>query len=355
MSNKTILFADDSATMRTIMENTFAAEPYDVSTVPSGEAAIMKARELHPDIIIADGGMAGVSGYDICRAVREDPSLGGTPFIILAGVSSPYDDSRGTEVGIDEYIKKPFDTTQLIEKVGELSDREPKAVPAAAEPEVSQTPQISPDVPTAPPPSPILDQQPLTEKPAVAPAGPQPIASPVAARAPLTKDTMEYGTPSRPPEPAVPEPIPDPIPEPIPEPEPIELGQPPEESTFQVGTLAEMAQMDEKGAPIEHTTPDDAIELISTDEPPIQPSPPTGGQKPAPRPSVSSLPIAKAVKERARVAAEEVEAQVDGLSDKQLEVVQSLTAEVVERVVWEIVPDLAEAIIKEELARLLEE
>ncbi len=346
MANKSILFADDSITMRTIMENTFAAEPYDVTAVPSGEAAIMKARELVPDIIIADAGMAGVSGYDVCKAVREDSLIAGIPFIIMAGVSSPYDESRGAEAGVTEYVKKPFDTTQLIEKVGELAagatapTPAPSPVEAYPEPKLAPSP-VSPDLPTAPPPPP-LSGMPLTEKPVVAPPGPKPIASPMAQTP--SKDTMEFGRPSETPEPAAFEP---PQAEGTeaqtlePEPEPIELDQPIKsggEDSFRVSTLAEMAQMNEKGEVIDNETPDDAIELTT--------------------PAASAGPsssIEEVVKDRARIAAEEIESQVDGLSGDQLNAIQALTADVVERVVWEIVPDLAETIIKEELARLLKE
>jgi CheY-like chemotaxis protein len=89
VANKTILYADDSATMRTIMEKTFAAEPVDVVAVPSGQAAIAKARELRPHVVIADVGMAGVSGYDVCKAVRGDEALAETPVLLLSGVSNP--------------------------------------------------------------------------------------------------------------------------------------------------------------------------------------------------------------------------------------------------------------------------
>ena len=70
LSNKSILCVDDSATMRTIIEKTFFAEPYDMVTVPSGEVAIEKARDIQPDLILADAGMVGMTGYDVCKAIR---------------------------------------------------------------------------------------------------------------------------------------------------------------------------------------------------------------------------------------------------------------------------------------------
>ena len=334
LSNRTILFADDSATMRTVVEKTFFAEPYDVAVVPSGEAAIMKAREISPDVIIADSGMAGVSGYDVCKAIREDQSLGGIPFIILAGVSNPYDETKGEEVGVSEYLKKPFDTTQLIAKVEEL---------AKSTPQVEKT--VAPKEVVVPEPTP---ERPLTKRPSVAPAGPTPIASPIAAQS-VSKDTKEFGIPSKPPVPEEPlefqpkqqresvEP-----PDIVPDVEPIELNQEATADSFQVGTLAEMAQMDENGQQLSPERADDAIELAEKQQ--------TQAVEAAPAAQVSET-----IKERVHVASKELEEKVDGLSPQQISAIQALTSEVVERVVWEIVPDLAETIIKEELARLLEE
>ena len=344
MSNKTILFADDSATMRTIMEKTFLAEPYDVFVVPSGEAAIMKAREIEPDIIIADAGMAGVSGYDVCKAIRDDASLATTPFIIMAGATHPYDESRGQEVGVDEYVKKPFDSSQLIERVGALiSEKSPKKEGEAA---VSEEAEAPIDLSAPAQSKPLI--RPLTERPIVAPAGPRPIATPIAQ--PPSKDTMEFGrapatykiTPEaarRAEGPALPE-------------------DAAEGGSFQVSTLAELAQKSEKGIPIKPAARHDAIELPAMERIPDIPSALAGSARDGAlnkRGSAPSLPIVKAVRDRAHVAAQEIEEQVDGLKAEQIEALRVLTVDVIERVVWEIVPDLAEAIIKEELAKLLEE
>ena len=129
---------------------------------------------------------------------------------------------------------------------------------------------------------------------------------------------------------------------PEPEVEPIEIGDggEPEVNAFQVSTLAEMAQMDESGSRMKPEL-DDAIDLADSDAP-----------KPA---AAAELPIAEAVQEQARMAAEQVADKVEGLSAAQVASIQTLTKDVIEKVVWEVVPELAEAIIKEELAKLLEE
>ena len=128
MLKKAIMFVDDSATMRTIAEKTFFAEPFDVITVPSGEAAVAKLKEVRPSLALVDIGMAGVNGYDVCKAIRDDAEYGRIPVIIMSGVSTPYDENRGKDVGATEHIKKPFDTAKLIERVVELTKGGAEAV-----------------------------------------------------------------------------------------------------------------------------------------------------------------------------------------------------------------------------------
>jgi DNA-binding response OmpR family regulator len=292
LSNKTILFADDSATMRHIAENTFAAEPYSVISAPSGEGAIAKAKETRPDIIIVDAGMPGFSGYDVCKAVRKEATLRTTPVIIMSGVSSLYDEAKGKEAGITEHMKKPFDTGLLIEMVQNL-------IQAAAAAEEDQLQFVDhqeelDSLSDVPMPEPDLER--LSEPPI-------PLASPVMRYQsesvsrletpidlkPVGKETQDYARPSSPPAPPVTVLVSAPPVELEEEEEvfgePADFGEeqadeaepsdvPPLEfdtrdtedhsGSFHVGTLAELAQMDARGVPIESELHDDAIELESS-------------------------------------------------------------------------------------------
>lgn len=324
MSNRRILFADDSATMRQIMEKTFAAEPIDVVTVPSGEAAIAKAIEIRPSVVIADAGMPGVNGYELCRSLRQDPVLGKIPVLILGGVSAPYDEAKGREVGATDSMKKPFDTTKLIEKVNELA----ASAPVMAQPAAPAPAPVAPVAPKAPP---AFGRPPAP--PPLAPSRLQPGVGPVASAPPASpaKATMEYAKPfSRPPAPEV---------------KPIEIeADEDDQGAIQVGTLAELAQMDARGVHLEPVTHEQPIELTPVQPPQASP--------PAAAPAGPAAVAVAAISPRAA----EIAAKVGGeLTAEQVEAIRRLTAEVVERVVWEVVPDLAEAIIQERLARLLEE
>src|SRR5262245_48422907 len=87
-----ILVADDSATMRRVLEMTFAGEDARVVSVDSGEAAVSKAGELVPDVVFADASMNGVDGYEIARRIKANPQLAKTAVIVMASQPTPYDD-----------------------------------------------------------------------------------------------------------------------------------------------------------------------------------------------------------------------------------------------------------------------
>ena len=434
MSNKTILFADDSATMRTIMERTFAAEPYEVVCVASGEGAVAKAKEVRPSVIIVDAGMPGVSGYDVCKAVRADAAVSGTPVILMSGVSNLYDDVRGQEAGVTEHMKKPFDTGMLIEMVSDLvafsaapavqdvpfDDVEPEDLPLEplSEPALSPDPEelslSEPPIPISEPPTAIFESAvPLVSMPEQEPR-PIPLGVPSDGR--VGKETQDYARPSSFPPASVEDPLPEDevfgeevdfgdgemdaetvqAPSDVP---PIEIGssegEDADSSSFHVGTLAELAQMDSKGHPLETEPHEEAIELSPTasslaslgpqmtaepeippavdaedgmdrlsdlpdmpddEEEPISIHETFESEVPAPPAHISvSASAAASVSAQANAAAEEIAAKVEGITPTQAAAIQTLTQEIIERVVWEVVPDLAEVIIKEELSKLLKE
>lgn len=369
MSNRTILFADDSATMRTIVEKTFAAEQFKVVSVPSGEAAILKSREIRPDIVIADIGMAGVSGYDICKAMRKDPELRDIPVIIMGGVSNPYDEMKGIEAEVTEYMKKPFDTTELIEKVKELASSALERDDHAEEIDSSLLVDETSREMAVPKPS---GGGLYPEKPAVAPTGPSPIFSPMGTK-PSTKETMAFGRSviadddkfyeEPPEEEPLSEETADILDEPSDQwlqkteaaPEPIEIGDREDSSSsasFQVSTLAELAQIDEEGETIPTGESEDAIELSTAA---IRAEEPSRLIQPTAEGLAYMAPSHDLMDRAARDVAKKAAGRIVATTPDQKAAVEKMTLEVIERVVWEVVPDLAETIIKEEIAKLLKE
>src|SRR5512140_3352854 len=132
---KTLLLADDSITIQKVVGITFANEDFKVTTVDNGEDALAKARELRPDIILADIVMPRKNGYELCEAVKGDAQLGATPVLLLAGTFEAFDENRARHARADGHISKPFESQALINKVKELTGGKvaaPAGAPAGA-------------------------------------------------------------------------------------------------------------------------------------------------------------------------------------------------------------------------------
>ncbi|MBW1871675.1 MAG: response regulator [Deltaproteobacteria bacterium] len=178
---KTLLLADDSITIQRVVGITFANEDYEITTVDNGEDAVTKAKEITPDIILADVIMPKKNGYEVCEAVKNDPDLQHVPVLLLAGTFEAFDENRAREVGADGHITKPFESQALIDKVNELVGAAPSpGMPSPLQPVTSATPAAAatPE-PISPQPAPTPKPAPATPAPVVSPAPPPPVVSPV--------------------------------------------------------------------------------------------------------------------------------------------------------------------------------
>jgi CheY-like chemotaxis protein len=133
--NQTLLLADASSTIQRIVELTFAAENIAVVPFSSGEHAIASLDRNVPDIVLADVGMPGRSGYEISRYIKNSPPLAHIPVLLLTGAFEPVDQTRALEAGCDGILIKPFEPQFVINRVKELL-RKPK--PGTKEAEVEE-------------------------------------------------------------------------------------------------------------------------------------------------------------------------------------------------------------------------
>lgn len=120
---KTILLADDSVTIQKVVGISFANEDVVLLTVDNGDDALNRARESHPDIVLADIVMPGMSGYEVCAAMRADSELRQIPVLLLSGTFETFDEERARDVGADGHITKPFEAQALVDQVNELLAR----------------------------------------------------------------------------------------------------------------------------------------------------------------------------------------------------------------------------------------
>lgn len=129
---RTILLADDSVTIQKVIELTFMDEDYEVVAVGNGDDALEKLDEMTPDFVIADVHMPGASGYDVAKHSKSlRPEV---PVLLLVSTFEPFDEEAAEKSGCDAFLKKPFDSQELQRLVEELSAEatgEPGAAPAA--------------------------------------------------------------------------------------------------------------------------------------------------------------------------------------------------------------------------------
>ncbi|MCQ2000914.1 response regulator [Arthrobacter zhaoxinii] len=119
-----ILVADDDVQILRALRITLSAYGYEVVTAESGGAAIRKAVDTHPDLLVLDLGMPGLSGMDVIEAVRGWSAV---PILVVSGRIDPADKVRALDLGADDYVTKPFSTEELLARIRALSRRSPSA------------------------------------------------------------------------------------------------------------------------------------------------------------------------------------------------------------------------------------
>ena len=85
-----------------------------------GEEALRLAKREKPNLVVLDVMMPGMSGWEVCRAIREDESLGGTGVIMLTGIGERLNEMTSPLYGADGFLDKPFELDDLADKVREV-------------------------------------------------------------------------------------------------------------------------------------------------------------------------------------------------------------------------------------------
>jgi CheY-like chemotaxis protein len=104
-----ILIVEDNPESLDILRARLTAHNYEVITAPDGEAGLTMAREQQPDLILLDIMMPKMDGIEVCRRIKEDPSLPFMPIIMVTAKADSKDVVAGLEAGGDEYLTKPVD------------------------------------------------------------------------------------------------------------------------------------------------------------------------------------------------------------------------------------------------------
>ena len=138
--SKKVLVADDSVVIQKSIGITFAQEDLEVAFVGNGDEAYQRAKEFGPDLILADTSMPNLSGPDLCRKLREETDFKHTPILLLSSTQESFSDDDLRSIGANDFIQKPFESSQLLSKIQPLLD----TPPPAPEPEPISTPEPAP-------------------------------------------------------------------------------------------------------------------------------------------------------------------------------------------------------------------
>jgi CheY-like chemotaxis protein len=117
-----LLLADDSVTIQRVIELTFSGEDVQVIAVSDGEQAIARVPAERPDIVLAGIGIPKRSGYEVAAFIKGHPDFRHIPVLLLAGAFEPVDKAKAEQVGCDGVLVKPFEPQHVISRVRELLD-----------------------------------------------------------------------------------------------------------------------------------------------------------------------------------------------------------------------------------------
>lgn len=115
-----VLIADDEPNIVVSLSFMMKREGYDVVVARDGIEALDAIRRERPALVLLDAMMPGMTGFDVCEAVRADAGVRETRILMLTAKGRETDVARGLGAGADAYVTKPFSTRELVAKVREM-------------------------------------------------------------------------------------------------------------------------------------------------------------------------------------------------------------------------------------------
>ena len=352
--SKIVLCVDDSATMQQVADITFRGTEFTYVGARSYVEGLDKAKTQRPVVVLADSVMPGKNGYDLCLALKSDGATADVPVVILIGNGAPFDAARGTQVGADANLPKPWDTQTMLDKVIEVVTKAASGVarPGAGAPAAA----AAPAAPAAAAPAAASKPNPAAAATSAAAASMAPrsatiMGMPTVKTPAGTAPTVPVAAtpPAAPPAPAPPAPVAAP---PTPS-KHVVAATPPPTAPAPTATVPGTSA----GLRAPAATPARGHDGVTpAHAPPAAAAAPAVSIAAAQRPPmISGIPTKRsALVERALAKMAARLAETAGLEpgSPELLALLKLSTEVVERIVWEVVPDLAEQIIRENLQEL---
>jgi CheY-like chemotaxis protein len=155
-----ILLADHSPHAQRMGERILRDEGYEVATVTDGETALLRLKDLAPDLILADISLPSRTGYEVCEYVKTSGKYPQTRVVLTAGPVAAYDEARAQATGADGFVRKPFEASVLLSLVQPLIEKpEKNAAPQPASDSKATVVAALPAPASAAPPRPVDREQ----------------------------------------------------------------------------------------------------------------------------------------------------------------------------------------------------
>jgi DNA-binding response OmpR family regulator len=117
-----ILVIDDDVTVTQLLKMLLSMEGHQPTTLNDSNEAMTMANQLLPDLITLDLMMPGVSGFDLCELLHQDPKFAHIPVLIISARDDPESKQRAYQAGAKDYLTKPFGVDILTQKIKELTN-----------------------------------------------------------------------------------------------------------------------------------------------------------------------------------------------------------------------------------------
>ena len=115
-----ILVVDDNPQNAKLLADLLRAKGYQVASAARGAQALEAVRAAPPDLVLLDVLMPGLSGYDVCRAIRAEPATALLPIVLVTSLDPQEERVRGMEAGADDFLNKPINQSELFARVKSL-------------------------------------------------------------------------------------------------------------------------------------------------------------------------------------------------------------------------------------------
>ncbi len=123
MPKTRVLVADDEKAILDLVRQLFLRRGYEVFAVENGDAALEAVYNLRPDLLVLDLMLPGMDGWEVCRRIKSDSAIQDTPVLMLTARREERDVVEGLNLGADDYVRKPFSTTELAARAAAILRR----------------------------------------------------------------------------------------------------------------------------------------------------------------------------------------------------------------------------------------